>query len=193
MPMFLPNRRTIVVDDYEVEIVNDFRAYLSAQKVLADNMILDEDKPEIVCGLLFAEQIPPQMQVHAIEAFFKTFSEGKGSGQKVFDMEQDKELIYAGFVQSYGIDLDTCHLSIEQFLALLKGLPENTRFSETIKIRTMPLPAPTKYNAEQRSAIMRAKQSVALKANDENLAKGWKGFASMIRGMAKNGRRSGQT
>ena len=134
------------------------------------------------------------MQVDAIIAFFKTFSDGKTSTEKVFDMEQDKELIYAGFMQTYGIDLDTCRLSIEQFLALLKGLPDNTKFSETIRIRTMPMPAPTKYNAEQRSAIMKAKQAVALKPTNEDVAKGWKSFANMIRGMAKkNGGRNRET
>lgn len=183
--MFLPNRNSVIVGDYEVAIKNDFRAYLSAQKIINDQMILQEDKPEIVCPLIFAEPIPPTMQVDAIIAFFKTFSDGKTSTEKVFDMEQDKELIYAGFMQTYGIDLDTCRLSIEQFLALLKGLPDNTKFSETIRIRTMPMPAPTKYNAEQRSAIMKAKQAVALKPTNEDVAKGWKAFANMIRGMAK--------
>ena len=46
---------------------------------------------------------------------------------------------------------------------LFKGLPENTRMMEIIKIRTQPMPKPTKHNAEYRQALSRAKLQVALK------------------------------
>lgn len=185
--MFLQIHKEIQVGDYLIPFRNDFNVYLSAQRVLGSDEILEEFKLETICALVYKEEIPQGMMVSAVESFFKTFAKGnRTSSEPVFDLEQDEDLIYAGFLQTYNIDLNEAELTIEQFLALLKGLPEGTRFAETIKIRTMPVPPPTKYNAEQRSAILRAKDSVALRKNrQDNLARGFKSFARLIKGMAK--------
>nr|WP_083430716.1 Gp15 family bacteriophage protein [Ndongobacter massiliensis] len=54
-----------------------------------------------------------------------------------FSFEQDAELIYAAFMQTYGIDLIEMQgkLPWTRFQALLNGLPENTRFSQVVAIR----------------------------------------------------------
>ena len=49
------------------------------------------------------------------------------------------------------------------FVALLDNLPDDTRMMKVAHIRTCPVPAPTKYNKEQRAALLRAKAAVALK------------------------------
>lgn len=177
--MFLNKKTEVVIGDWAYPFRNDFRIYIKVFKILGNEEILESDKVTAICDLVFVDKIPPEIMFQAVEGYLRLFSEGKG-GQPVFDMEQDKELIYAGFLQSYGIDLDTAEMSIEQFLALLKGLPENTRFAEVIKIRTMPIPKPTKYNTEERQAIIKAKHSVALKGTD-NVGQGFKELANMVR------------
>ena len=83
-------------------------------------------------------------------------------------------------MQTYGIDLNKAEMSIEEFLALLKGLPEGTKFAEVVRIRTMPVPTATKFNASERSAIMKAKASVALKGRSD-IGAGLRSLAEMMR------------
>lgn len=184
--MFLDKHDRIVIGDYAYPIRNDYRVYIAVNRLLTNEEILEEDKAEQICRLVFIDEIPPVLQVKAIEAYLHLFITEKSTGEAVFDLEQDKELIYAGFMQSYGINLDMAEMSVEQFLALLKGLPETTRFAETIKIRTMPVPKATKYNAEERASIMKAKASVALKKKKDGA--GLVSFGKMIKEWAENGR-----
>ena len=53
------------------------------------------------------------------------------------------------------------------FVALLKGIPENTELSRVIKIRGMKVPERTKENSEYVDSIIKAKRAVAL---DEPIA-----------------------
>ncbi|MGE9994816.1 Gp15 family bacteriophage protein [Peptoniphilaceae bacterium SGI.137] len=61
----------------------------------------------------------------------------KEKEEMFFSFDQDAELIYAAFMQTYGIDLIDMQgkLSWTRFQALLNGLPENTRFSQVVAIR----------------------------------------------------------
>lgn len=88
---------------------------------------------------------------------------------KTMDFEQDAALIYAAFLQTYGIDLYAVRNQMDWriFVALLKGIPENTELSRTIKIRGMKVPERTKENSEYVDSIIKAKRAVAL---DEPIA-----------------------
>ena len=88
---------------------------------------------------------------------------------KMMDFEQDAALIYAAFLQTYGIDLYAVRNQMDWriFVALLKGIPENTELSRTIKIRGMKVPERTKENSEYVDSIIKAKRAVAL---DEPIA-----------------------
>lgn len=184
---FLDRHDKVVVGDSVFGFRNDFHVYLKVQEILSAQDIFDEDKVETICGILFFEKIPPQLRVEAVASFLRLYSDDKPTtGQKCIDMKQDAQLIYAGFMQMYGIDLDSAELSIEQFLALFAGFSADTRLREVVKIRTMPLPKPTKGNEAQRSAIMKAKREVALQGED-SLKSGLASFGKMIRSMAKNG------
>lgn len=131
-----------------------------------------------------------------LEEIFK-FLQGdnqKEEGQKVFDFEQDAALIYAGFLQAYGIDLHKRkwrRMHWHTFMSLFSGLPEETRIMQIISIRAKPLPKPTKYNAEERQQLMRLKSIYRLEVSEEErerqLATGlWK-LAEMLQSMAKEG------
>lgn len=88
---------------------------------------------------------------------------------KTMDFEQDAGLIYAAFLQTYGIDLYAVRNQMDWriFVALLKGIPENTELSRVIKIRGMKVPERTKDNSEYVDSIIKAKRAVAL---DEPIA-----------------------
>ena len=91
----------------------------------------------------------------------------KADGQKVTDFVQDAGLIRAAFMQSYGIDLYHDRLHWIAFRELIGALPDGSRYREIVGIRARPIPAPTKWNGEERSWLMKAKAEVALRIGDD--------------------------
>lgn len=87
--------------------------------------------------------------------------------KKITDFSQDADLIRAAFMQVYGINLFRDRLHWFEFICLLHGLPEGTRYKEILSIRARPLPNPTKYNAEERQWLIKAKAEYALKMTDK--------------------------
>lgn len=95
------------------------------------------------------------------------FHKKAADGPRITDFEQDAGLIRAAFRQAYGIDLYKDRLHYLAFIELLNAIPEGTRYSYVVGIRARPMPAPTKYNAEERSWLVKAKADVALHMTDE--------------------------
>ena len=87
--------------------------------------------------------------------------------QKLTSFEQDAGLIRAAFRQEYGIDLFRDRVHWLEFTELLQGLPEGNRYAEIISIRARPMPAATKWNAEERRWLTEAKARVALHVDEE--------------------------
>ena len=119
------------------------------------------------------------------------FPPAKTVHQKSMDFIQDGQLIYAAFMQAYGIDLNDQRGKLHwwKFTALLRGLPSNTRFMEVVQIRTKPMPAPTKHNAQERAQLLRLKQEYALELSaeerEQQLQDGLRNMARMMLSMAK--------
>lgn len=166
-----------------------FDNVLSMYQAIED---LDEwDKPEIMLHYLLKKP-PKKPSVELLKAvvdiLFKPSNKG---GEKAFDFVQDAELIYAAFYQAYGIDLfqEQGKLHWWKFSALLNGLPSDTRFSEIVSIRTRPIPAPTKYNQQERDNLMKLKHQYALKLTaderNEQLQNSLRNVVGWLQTMAK--------
>lgn len=79
----------------------------------------------------------------------------------VTDYLQDFDFIYAGFLQTYGIDLlENRFMDWRKFKALAKSLPKGTRYREVIEIRQMDASG---LKGDDRTRLLEAKQAVALK------------------------------
>lgn len=89
---------------------------------------------------------------------------GNKSDRQLYDVEYDANLIYAGFWQSYGIDLFEVHDKLHwiKFKALLSGLPKDTRFAEITSLRAW---EPSKESYE--TAMRRNQRKVALPFDDD--------------------------
>ena len=152
----------------------------------------DSEQIDIMMSFLFKGTPPRSIELlnEAIRVLFQ--SERAQKGQRCFDYIQDSEFIYAAFKQAYNIDLtkECGKMHWLCFVALLKGLPGNTKLSEIIQIRVKPLPKPTKYNAEERANLLRLKQQYALKISakerHDNLQDGLAKMARCLISMAKN-------
>lgn len=95
----------------------------------------------------------------------------KRDGPRVTDFVQDAGMIRAAFRQAYGIDLYRDRLHWIEFRELLNAIPEGSRYSEVVGIRARPMPPATKWNAEERSWLLKAKADMALHLTDEEQAK----------------------
>ena len=182
----------------KIRIKPYIRNVLFCLEVLNDSVLSNADKMDLCIKVLVSHWhscIPKKEKL--LEEIFK-FLQGdsqKEERQKVFDFEQDAALIYAGFLQAYGIDLHKRkwrRMHWHTFMALFSGLPEETRIMQIISIRAKPLPKPTKYNAEERQQLMRLNAIYSLEISEEErerqLATGlWK-LAEMLQSMAKKGR-----
>lgn len=73
-----------------------------------------------------------------------------------FDFEKDAELIYAGFQQQYGIDLQKTEMHWWRFLFLLESLGDGTRLSKVIEYRTRDTGA--KHLSKEERAFYKAMQ-----------------------------------
>ena len=105
------------------------------------------------------------------------------------DFHQDAALILAAFRQAYGIDLyhEQGRLHWLEFLALLSGIPQNTRLSEVMEIRACKVPPATKNNHEQVRALMKAKAKYAIRISEEERQAQWQaGLQNIAKQMMSN-------
>ena len=136
---------------------------------------LDEtDKESVAFAVLFGgTKLTGKEKQEAMEKVRERLfpDSGDGGGQKTFDFEQDKDAIYASFLQVYGIDLDEARGRLHwlRFVALLNGLFMGPKcpLSQLVHIRTRPVPKPNKHNQEQIQALMKAKAKCRLKLTPE--------------------------
>ena len=91
----------------------------------------------------------------------------KRTGEKLTDFVQDADLIRSAFWQAYHVNLWRDKLHWLEFVGLLSGIPDNTRYSDILSIRARPMPEPTKYNAEERERLAKAKAEYAVKMTEE--------------------------
>jgi hypothetical protein len=157
-------------------------------EVLPDKFLSDAEKIEISIRAL-SNDAPVNVGIFELlmhELFPRTKRQGN-TDERYFDFEQDADIIYSAFMQTYGIDLlkERNSLDWRVFNALLQGLPEGTEFSRIVKLRATKLPKRTKENAAYVDSLAAAKRAVALKRPEgerkQRLAEAWKNIA---RGLA---------
>lgn len=123
----------LVSDAGEVaRIETDFRTWLKFQRLLTDEHVL-------WLGIFPNEEPPAWPWFQAALEFLKSENLApKGTGgrskRRTLDMFIDGDYIVASFQQAYGIDLTDSELDMHwhRFLALLRGLPKDTKLAEVM-------------------------------------------------------------
>lgn len=82
---------------------------------------------------------------------------GDGSGPSLFSYRQDGGLIYAAFLEQYGIDLTETELHWWKFRALFEGLRQDCLFRQVMGWRAAPLS--DRMTKEER-ALLRARKAL---------------------------------
>ena len=173
---------------------HEYRLHPEWPRVLAALDCMDDeglsDAEQIACALDILVDGPAPLDAGLLKAAFRMLSPPQPgpAEQPVIDFTQDWDLIYAGFWQTYGIDLfERRDMHWVQFSALLRGLPTGTRLADIIEIRQMELPAPTKDNGRYRAKIAQLKAKYALHRRPASLQKGLAGLFNTLKAQAERG------
>jgi hypothetical protein len=164
----LPNGVTVDGKFYKLDF--DFRNVLRMMDELGRDDVMPEAREynAIKCLTKRPKNVSKVMDAVRVALFEKP---PRADAQKVTDFVQDAGLIRAAFRQVYGIDLYRDRLHWIEFTELLNAIPEGSRYAEVVGIRARPLPPATKWNADERKWLMKAKQDVAIHLSDEEQAK----------------------
>ena len=183
--------RGVTVRGHFVKLDLDFRRVLELIDTLARDDLLPEARDYIALRHLTRRPRWPQETLAALRPLLFPQTKRAPTTGKITDFEQDADLIRAAFRQVYGIDLYRDKLHWLEFSSLLAGLPEGNRYSDVLGIRARPMPAATKYNAEERKWLAKAKADVALrvdeKTREHTLEQGLRGLAESLLALAAKG------
>lgn len=160
----------IIIDGKRYRLNLDFRNVLRMMEVMSRNDLLAEARNyrALKCVMRrVPKDITQAMKAVNQLLFPKTESKPSKPGPAVTDYKQDADLIRAAFLQSYGINLWRDKLHWFEFTALLQNLPDGSRYTDIIGIRSRPMPEPTKFNAKEREWLAEAKARYALIKTEE--------------------------
>lgn len=164
----LPNGVTVDGRFYKLDF--DFRNVLRMMDELDRDDVMPEARAYNALKCLTNRPKNVQKVLEAVKGLL--FQEKpKKDAQKVTDFVQDAGMIRAAFRQAYGIDLYRDRLHWIEFSELLNAIPEGSRYAEVVGIRVRPMPAPTKWNAQEREWLMKAKADVAIHLSEKEQAK----------------------
>lgn len=162
----------VIVRGHFYRLDFDFRNVLRLMETMARDDLLPEARDYLALGCLIRR--PPKRRVSDILAAAREilFPETRKNpdAKKITDFVQDADLIRAAFLQCYGINLFHDRLHWLEFSSLLAGLPEGSRYSEILGIRARPMPAPTKWNQEERRWLAKAKAEYAIHLTEKEQA-----------------------
>lgn len=185
--------RSVFIQDgtIEIDIKTDTLTALQCLSMLDNDEIPDAVRISCVIETILAdgEEIPPDIYLDAFSAildYLKGFpvEGGAKSREPVFSYTQDHAYVVAGFRQAYGMSLEDIHKTHWwEFQALLSGLPEGTRLSQIMRIRSMDIDP--KASPAEKLRIQKAKSLVRIKKRKR---KGESGFDIISRGLIEGDR-----
>ena len=173
-----------------------FDVVLKVFDIQKENIFTDADKINLCLELLIKNyrtikrlslQEKNKLLRGILDDYILDNSKKSGSNKKVFDFKDDEEYIYASFMSCYGIDLYTQQgkLPWKKFIALFKGLTDDTKIKEVMSIRAKELPTPTKYNQKEIQNLRELKAYYALNSLEEDYQNGLNSLFSTLERMAK--------
>lgn len=169
IPLYEKWPSRVFVEGKNRRLRTDFASVLHALDVLKNEEFSAQERAAAANTLLYHR--PPKNAAEGVERALAVLvpQQKGGSDVRTMDLLQDSGLIYAAFWQSYGIDLkrERKRLHFCAFLALLDGLPDGTRLSDIVQIRTAEIPAPNKNNAQSRAKLLQMKTRYALKQTEK--------------------------
>lgn len=160
----LPRGVTVGGRFYKLDL--DFRNVLNMIDIQARDDLLPDARDYLALKCVMRRPKRVKETLSAVRALLFPAAQKIQNDKKITDFTQDADLIRAAFLQEYGINLYRDKLHWMEFSSLLAGLPDGNRYNDVLGIRARPMPAPTKYNAEERRWLAKAKADLALRLTD---------------------------
>lgn len=139
--------KNLYINGVECPINADFRTVLRCYEIQGKKKELSEEDLIAILRKFYKKQRSfDEEHVSQMFWFFSCGREKKKSfprkiaginNKQPFDFEEDADLIYAGFLQQYGIDLQEVDMHWWKFMILLENLGTDTRLSRIMEYRTI--------------------------------------------------------
>lgn len=162
---------SVMVNGKKVRLNLDFRNVIRMVDIMSEDGLTHEAR-EYLALKCICKRPKKGMMKPVRELLFP--GAGSDNGERITDFEQDADLIRAAFLQEYGINLFRDHLHWFEFSCLLSCIPSGNKYSEILQIRAKPIPAASKWNAEERTWLMKAKSEFGIKQTEKEQEKKYK-------------------
>lgn len=179
-PLYYQFPTHITIDGEEYEMRPSWDRVLEAYDTRADQSLPYAARAKHICSLLLWDT-PKDYARAAVELFRFFDGDQKQSDEpRSYDFKQDARYIYGAFWQTYGIRLTEWRdmrkkpnekarwMHWNEFLYLFASLPEDTRMSAIIGIRTSKVPKRNEHNSEMVDHIIRQKAAFKLDVSEDD-------------------------
>ena len=153
---------SVIVSGKKVRLDLDYRNVLKMMDILEQDDLMAEARDWLAMKCVCRRPVKG-MKAEVMKLLFPKSE----SRERITDMTQDADLIRAAFRQAYGINLYQDKLHWFEFCCLLSGIPEGTRYSDVLSIRTREMPEATAYNQKERQRLAQAKAEFGLKLTEK--------------------------
>jgi hypothetical protein len=165
----LPN--SVMVTGKRVRLNLDFRNVIRMIDIMSEDGLMQEAR-EYLALKCICRHPKKGMMKPVMELLFP--GAGSDNAERITDFEQDADLIRAAFLQEYGINLFRDKLHWFEFSCLLSCIPSGSKYSDILQIRAKPIPAASKWNAEERTWLMKAKSEFGIRQSEKEHEKKYK-------------------
>lgn len=149
--------RLIGWEGLRVRVFDDAATALKIIDLLNDRTVVAHVKADIAAALLFPDPQAVAARVSDVEGLIAECVKevalvdmrGGGDGaDKVIDLEQDAEIIYASLWNAYGMPFEDMarKATLEEVLGIMSCVPHETPLGQALYYRTAEPPKRTKYN-----------------------------------------------
>lgn len=167
--------RCVFVEGKYYTINTNFRIWTELCDFFESNASYEEKILKLLC-YGYTEELPPHLDsaVFALFDFMALGKAGRGSGgephEKIMNFSCDEGLIYAAFMEQYGIDLYLVNLHWWSFMNLLNGLSEDTAFMKIVGYRSIKCESIKNKEMKKFYRKMKNKYRLSGDVNDEKIA-----------------------
>ena len=191
-----PRPRSITVGGKTYVLNLSFDRVLSAIELLSSENFDDNDTLDIIYEWFVINNKKAEIEerLTVVNEIFGQLINNRNEHssddeQETISFSQDAGYIYAAFRQAYGIDLFEQQGKMQwwEFISLLQSLPENTRLSQIIDIRTRPVPVMTQKNYKEIQSLLKLKAQFAIKqpVNCSKAQNGWERLFAVLEKQAQ--------
>lgn len=133
---------TVTLFSKEYPVFTSFKNWIKIYEVLNDETLSDEKKTAKALSLCYKSELPPNV-ISAFLGMLTFLNRGaefsapqEKSEAPLFSFSGDADIIYASFLEKYGIDLLKEDMHWFKFCSLFSSLSQDNPFSAVMNIRT---------------------------------------------------------